>query len=300
MRISLRQCRYFQAVAKSGSIAAAADQVGVTQPAIAQAIAKLEDTTGLRLFDRLHARGMQLTPQGTELLRYAEQLLVYAGQMDQAASDIALNRQGTLRVGCFQSLAPFFLPQILSGYQKHQPGVVLQLSERLQHDLTNALQKDDLDCVILYDLGLDARLFKLHPLTTLRPYLIAPKGHKLTQLPEVSVRDLDGEDFILFDAPQSREYYYAQFAQYDIKPRIAFRSASIETVRSYVAHGLGVSILSMRPASDVTYDGAEVVPVRLKENFGSTRIVLASHADREVNPLVPPFISFCQQLFQDL
>ncbi len=299
-RFTLKQCNYFQAVARTGGIAAAAEIIGVSQPAVAQAITKLEDLTGLVLFRRLHARGMELTPQGSAFLRYADQLLAYADQMSLAAEDIAKHRKGTVRLGCFQSLAPFFVPQILSGYRAEMPGVVLNLSEMLQEDLTTALQKNELDLAILYDLGLDAQVYDLHPLAVLRPYLIVPQGHRFAERDAVSIRDIDGEDFVLFDAPQSREYFYAQFAHHGIKPRIAFRSASIETVRCYVANGLGVSILSMRPASNLTYEGKAVVPVSLIEDFGATSIVIASRQDREVNALVAPVISFCQSLFLDL
>lgn len=300
IRITLRQCYYFQAVAKQGGITAAAEIAGVSQPAIAQAITKLEDMTGLVLFRRLHARGMELTPQGTEFLRYAEQLLTYADQMDRAVTDIAKHRKGTVRLGCFQSLAPFFLAQVVGGYRAKVPGVVVKTSEGLQQDLTTALQKNELDLAILYDLGLDARVFDLHSLAVLRPYLIVPQGHRLAEQAVVSIREIDGENFVLFDAPQSRDYFYAQFAQHKIKPRVAFRSASIETVRSYVANDLGVSILSMRPASNLTYGGKTIVPVPLIEDFGSTRIVIASRSNREANELVAPLISYCQTLFQEL
>lgn len=298
-RITLRQCSYFQAVARAGGIAAAAEDIGVTQPAIAQAIAKLEDMTGILLFRRLHARGMELTPQGREFLLYADQLLALAQQMDLAIEDIAQHRRGTLRLGCFQSLAPFFLAPLVSGYQKQAPGVVLNTQEMLQEELTTALQKNELDLAILYDLGLDTGEFDLHPLAEFRPYLIVPPDHRLAARDCVSIRDIDGEDFVLFDAPQSREYFHARFAQHGIKPRIAYRSASIETVRSYVANGLGVSILSMRPASNLTYEGKSVVPVSLVEDFGATTIVVATSTAREANALVAPVISFCQALFQD-
>ena len=76
----------------------------------------------LVLFRRLHARGMELTAQGTEFLRYAEQLLVYANQMDVAVADIAAHRMGTLRLGCFQSIAPFYLARILREYPIDNPG----------------------------------------------------------------------------------------------------------------------------------------------------------------------------------
>jgi DNA-binding transcriptional LysR family regulator len=297
-RITLKQCAYFQAVARKGGIAAAAETAGVSQPAIAQAITKLEDMTGLILFRRLHARGMELTPQGNAFLRYADQLLTYAEHMDRAVTDIAQHRQGTVRLGCFQSLAPFFLAQVLSGYRAQMPGVVLDTYEMLQEELTTALGKNELDLAILYDLGLDTGSFDLYPLSEERPYLIVPKGHLLAQQTEVSLTEIDGEDFVLFDAPQSREFYLAQFAHHGITPRIAYRSASIETVRCYVARGLGVSILSMRPASDLTYDGQSVVPIALKENFGPTRIVIATRTGHDTSALVTPLIAYCQKLFQ--
>ena len=65
-KITLEQCRYFRAVAQTAGIASAVQVVGISQPAVAQAIAKLEDQTSLVLFRRLHARGMELTAQGID------------------------------------------------------------------------------------------------------------------------------------------------------------------------------------------------------------------------------------------
>lgn len=295
--ITLKQCRYFKAVAQTGGIASAAHIVGVSQPAVAQAISKLEDQTGLVLFRRLHARGMELTAQGVEFLRYAEQLLTYAGQMDVAVADIAAHRIGTLRLGCFQSIAPFYLARILVGSKTHMPRVVLDVRELLQEELTIALRKNEIDLAILYDLGIETPQFDIQTLATAEMYLIVPPGHRLAQRRSVSIREIDGEDFILFDAPQSRDYFLGIFAKYDISPNIAFRSSSIESVRCSVASGLGVSLLSMRPASDLTYDGQHVVPIRLTEAVPPTRIVIASNAEAVENSLTSPFISFCQDLF---
>lgn len=177
--ITLKQCRYFRAVAQTGGIASAAQIVGVSQPAVAQAVAKLEDQTGLMLFRRLHARGMELTAQGAEFLRYAEQMLVYEEQMSVAAADIAAHRVGRLRIGCFQSIAPFYLAKIVSGFSKHMPGVVLDVRELLQEELIHALGRNEIDLAILYDLGLDKTRFGLRALAAAHLYLIVPPDHRL-------------------------------------------------------------------------------------------------------------------------
>jgi DNA-binding transcriptional LysR family regulator len=298
LSITLKQCEYFRAVAQTGGIASAALRVGVSQPAVAQAITKLEDMTGLILFHRLHAKGMELTKQGEEFLRHVEQLLGSADQVNMAVEQIADNRAGTVRLGCFQSLAPFYLARILSGYKALMPDVVVEAQEMLQQDLTTALLKNELDLAIMYDLGLDGSALSLQPLASAPPYLIVPSDHKLAGQKKISICALDGEAFILFDAPQSREYFYDIFARFGISPNIAFRSASIESVRASVANGLGLSILSMRPASNVTYDGKEVACLKLEEALAPTPIVLAQNAARPTDALTEGLAEYCKGVFE--
>jgi DNA-binding transcriptional LysR family regulator len=295
--ITLKQCRYFRAVAQTGGIASAAQVVGVSQPAVAQAVTKLEDQTGLVLFRRLHARGMELTAQGVEFLRYAEQMLVYAEQMNVAAADIAAHRVGRLRIGCFQSIAPFYLAKIVCGMSQYMPGVVLDVQELLQEELTLSLGRNEIDLAILYDLGLDETRFKLRPLAAAPLYLIVPPDHRLATRESVSICEIDDEEFVLFDAPQSRDYFLNLFSKFDIKPQIAYRSSSIETVRCYVANGLGVSLLSMKPADDMTYDGGRTVSIKLNDATPPMQIVIASHLKAPENLLAERFATTCRNLF---
>ena len=295
--ITLKQCRYFRAVAQTGGIASAAQVVGVSQPAVAQAVTKLEDQTGLVLFRRLHARGMELTAQGVEFLRYAEQMLVYAEQMNVAAADIAAHRVGRLRIGCFQSIAPFYLAKIVCGMSQYMPGVVLDVQELLQEELTLSLGRNEIDLAILYDLGLDETRFKLRPLAAAPLYLIVPPDHRLATRGSVSICEIDDEEFVLFDAPHSRDYFLNLFSKFDIKPQIAYRSSSIETVRCYVANGLGVSLLSMKPADDMTYDGGRTVSIKLNDATPPMQIVIASHLKAPENLLAERFATTCRNLF---
>lgn len=299
-KITLRQCAYFRTVAETGGIASAARAIGISQPAVAQSIKKLEDMTGLVLFRRLHARGMVLTAQGTEFLRHAEMLLACAGRVDQAIEAIADNRTGTIRLGCFQSIAPFWLARIVRGYRDLAPGVVVEVKELLQEELIDAIGRNALDLAIMYDLGLDPELFGWQALAAAKPYLIVSEGHRLAQRKSVSLREIASEDYILFDAPRSRDYFLSVFSQHGIDPRIAFRSASIESVRCSVANGLGVSLLAMRPVSNETYDGGRVVPIDLEEDLPAMPIVIAHSLDQAPGALTLPFVEYCSQVFNDL
>ena len=299
-QITIRQCEYFRAVAQTGGIASAARAIGISQPAVAQSISKLEDMTGLVLFRRLHARGMVLTAQGTEFLRHAEELLACAERVDQAIEGIADNRTGTIRLGCFQSIAPFCLARIVRGYRDLAPGVVLEVREMLQEELMLAIGKNELDLAIMYDLGLDPGLFAWRGLSAAKPYLIVAEGHRLAHSKSVPLSEIASEDYILFDAPRSRDYFQSIFAHHGISPRIVFRSASIESVRCSVANGLGVSLLAMRPVANETYDGGRVVPIALEEDLPAMPIVAAYKIDHAPGALTLPFVAYCEQLFREL
>lgn len=300
IRITLRQCAYFRAVAQSGGIAAAARSLGVSQPAVAQAVTKLEDMTGLTLFRRHHARGMELTVQGEEFLQHAEELLACSDRVGEAADEIAAHRRGRIRLGCFQSIAPFCLARIVRGYREQAPDIALEVSERLQGELTDAIREKDLDLAILYDLGLDKEEIACQELAAVAPYLIVPPGHRLSRMRSVSIHEIAEEDYVLFDAPQSREYFFGIFDAFGLRPRIGFRCTSIESLRCSVANGLGVSLLAMRPVSDSTYDGKRVVSIQLTDELPPTRIVVAYRPDRPLGEVTAPFVSFCRDLFRDI
>ncbi|MES0808807.1 LysR family transcriptional regulator [Roseibium sp. SCPC15] len=296
-RITVRQCEYFQAIAKNGGITAAAKSIGISQPAIAQAITKLEETTGLILFVRHHARGMELTPQGVEFLKYADELVACATRASEIAGQIASNRAGKIKLGCFQSIAPFFLAQLVCGYRKEEPGVTLEVSELLHSELETAIHRKDVDLAVMYDLGLDPAKIAWQELAAVKPYLIVPQSHRLAEKKVASIKELESEDYILFDAPGSRDYFFRIFAHYGIGPKVAFRSTSIESVRCSVAKGLGVSILAMRPASNQTYGGNSVVPIEILEDLPETPIIMAYRRDREMDDLSEKFIEFCKEVF---
>ncbi|HRM93052.1 MAG TPA: LysR substrate-binding domain-containing protein, partial [Alicycliphilus sp.] len=83
------------------------------------------------------------------------------------------------------------------------------------------------------------------------------------------------EPFILIDLPHSREYFLSLFRQAGVAPRIAHATPSIEMVRSLVANGLGVSLLTTRPVRDWSYDGKRLACRRLRGPLAAQSVVMA-------------------------
>jgi DNA-binding transcriptional LysR family regulator len=127
-RLRLRDLHAFYAVAQAGSMAKAAAQLGVSQPAVSEVIADLEQTLRVRLFDR-NPRGVEPTIYGRSLL--ARTLTVF-DELKQGVRDLeflADPTAGEVRIGCPESIAAAFLPPVLLRFMEEHPGIVVDVKQ---------------------------------------------------------------------------------------------------------------------------------------------------------------------------
>jgi DNA-binding transcriptional LysR family regulator len=108
------------------------------------------------------------------------------------------------------------------------------------------------------------------------PYVLVAKGHRLARRRKVSLRELAEEPMVLLDLPHSGVYLERVVESTGVRPQVRHRTAGFETVRAMVAHGQGWSVLNQRPASNTTYDGAEVVNLEITDPIEPLEVVLAS------------------------
>lgn len=259
---TLRQLEYFLAVADTGSTVAASLAANVSQPAISKAIRDLEDCWGEILFLRLHARGLTLTTAGERRAVLARSLLKKASILNYTDGKNALN--GQIKIGLLSTLAPLYAPYIIQNLQNHFPNCTISLTEGDIHTLESGMTHGQLDAAILYDTPSTLKAKRV-PVMELTPYLLLPNEHPLlkSSQTDISLHDVANEPYILMDLPHSVEYFLSIFYNNDIQPRIAYRSSSIETVRSLVAHGFGYSILTTSPKTTQCYTGKMVAEIPL-------------------------------------
>jgi DNA-binding transcriptional LysR family regulator len=280
IHFSLRQLEYLVAAAHHGGAARAAQALHVSQPSISKAIAELEALWDERLFVRLHARGLELTAAGTARVRQARAVL---RQAESLLVPRAVALQGRLRVGCLRTLGPRYLPDILSRLRAAHPEIEVQIIEGDIESLTRQLERGSLDVALLYDLGL-AREVRLEAIADLRPYALLPWGHALARQPRLRLSELAREPLILIGLPHSRDYFLSLFRAAGVTPHIAHESPSMEMVRTLVANGLGVSLLTTRPARDTGYDGKRIACRALHGSLQPQSVVLAYPADEDQQP----------------
>lgn len=119
---TLRQLKYFVTTVKCGTVAEASRQLFIAQPSISAAIKGLEDAFNVQLFIRHHAQGMSLTQAGERFNLLAQELLrsAHAFEQNTLADNEMIN--GQIDIGCFETVAPLYLPKLIASFNERYPG----------------------------------------------------------------------------------------------------------------------------------------------------------------------------------
>lgn len=240
--MELHQLRYLVAVARAGSFSRAAAQCNVAQPSLSQQIQKLEEELGEPLFRR-SSKGALLTPAGEVLASRAERILREVEEARGEICDSGGSLRGSISIGVIPTIAPYFLPLLLERFAKEHPGVDLVIHEDTTAQLEHKMELMELDLAVA-SLPLDESRFAVRPLFTEQLVLALPSSHPLAKKKRISLADLEEERFILMKEGHclgTQALHLCQQAK--LTPRVALRSAQIETIHSLVAAGFGISLI---------------------------------------------------------
>jgi DNA-binding transcriptional LysR family regulator len=272
---TLTQLRYFAAAAELSSMTAASRQLMVSQSAISTAVAQLEKELGVQLLLRHHARGLTLTAAGEEFYRELRSYLVHTSELAEVARSAGQALVGDLTIGCFTTLGPFELPRLLTACEQHHPGIRISVIEDEHAALKHALRSGRCELALMYGYDLDDDIDHVR-VGVAAPYVLLAKGHRLARRRKIALADLADEPMVLLDLPYSGQYLERLVESTGFRPQVRHRSSGFETVRAMVANGQGWSVLNQRPASNVTYDGAEVATLEISDRVEPLEVVLAS------------------------
>jgi DNA-binding transcriptional LysR family regulator len=296
MDVSLRVLRYVVAAADCGTVTEAARRLQISQPSISSAIAELEGATGVQLFVRQHARGINLTPAGERIVNEARLLLKHAHDFMQSAQEFGGTLAGDIAVGSFLTLAVRFMPALLARFAQLHPRIDVTLHEGDQAQLMTMLSSGRIEIALAYDYALTDEV-DAQPLAELPPFVIVSAKHRLARRKHVSLRELAKEPFVLLDLPYSRDYFLGLFRAVGIEPRVVFRTRSQELIRGLVAHGHGYGIQNAISATTTAYDGAEIAVLAIDEKLPPTRVMSLRLKQHALRPAVEAFAEFLQDSF---
>jgi len=296
MSASLRHLSYLLAVAENGSVTGAAEQLGVSQPAISTALRNIETEYDLSLFVRERPHKIALTSVGRRFVANAKHLLEVAGEFDDEARDLKDTLTGVVHIGCFSPTAPFVIPMVLQGLKQHFPGVRIKLHEGDIDEINRLLTSGVIDVALTYDM-FPSPAVEFEPLAEAYPYVLLAAEDPLARSASVSLSDLEDRDMIAFDLPITQQFFHSLFIQQNLRPRIRHQVKSYEMVRSLVGAGEGYSILIMRPMNERTYSGDRLAYLPIKSSDAPPRYGLAFANQYRTTKLVQNFAKICRDLF---
>ena len=299
LRFTLRQLEYALAIAERGSLAGAAQSLGVAQPSLSASLQKLEDQLGLQLFIRHHAQGVTPSPQGLRFLAEARSLVAQGRDFQRDTSNAGELVAGELTMGSFMTIAPAYAPKLIAGFQKLYPQARLRLEDGVQDELVAGLRNGRFDLALLYKLDLPDDL-KVIELASVTPYVLLNAGHRLARQKRVSLHDLSDDPLVLLDVLPSRTYFTRLLESNGIQPKVSFVSPSLELVRGLVGQGLGYSLLITRPFGDHAYDGEALAIRPIVEDVEDGVIAMAALKNLRPTRLISTFEEFCVSFFRQI
>ncbi len=240
---TLRQLRYFVAAAEAGSVSRAAQALSISQSAVTEAVRELEADLGVPLLDR-HARGVSVTQRGHLFLRHARAILaeVAASRADLGPAREAL--AGTLSLGVTSLMAGYVMSDLLARFRRANPGVAVSAIEDAGDHLEHLLVGGELDAAVMVTGALRNRAALTVEILDVSPFrLWLPAGHPLAARESIALADLGAEPLIMLMVDEMEAEAMSLLSALSPRPRVAFRTRSVEAVRSLVATGAGVALL---------------------------------------------------------
>lgn len=288
MQINLNQLRVFYYVAREKSITKAADKLFVTQPAVTMQIRAMEEQLSLKLFKR-HGRVLRLTEGGRVLFGYAKKIFYLVDEMESVIPRYTDLSEGILTIGTTKSFARHLMPGLLSRFQAAHPGVRVSLKEGSSKEIAHDLME------YKYDLGVTGRISFSRRLTVVEYTkeefcLITPPQHRLSEMEEVSLKDLKDERIIVREEGSgSRDVIRSLLYSHGIKPSVLIEAGSVEFIKEYVIQGRGISFLYI-PEIELEARMGLLIPHKIAEGPILVQTVIIYPRDVELSPAARAFL----------
>ena len=260
--MNLDDLRVFAAVASERSFSKAATRVGRTQPAVSQAVRRLEESLGERLIDRTQRDGT-LTQAGVMLLDYAARMLRMADEAHAAVTELRDVERGRVQIGANEAAVHMLLP-IIKGYLESHPRVQIDVRRVPSRTIGAELQQRSIDLGILTFPPADRDLASI-TIGTDELVLLVPRSHPFAQRSEVPFEEVGRQIIIAHNDPSPARERVLRISEERHAPlNISVSLPSLDGIKRAVELGLGVAILPKRCALSELARG-ELRAVRIPE-----------------------------------
>ena len=244
MSLNLKHVRYFLAAAHAGQISRAAVELNVSQSAVTAAVQQLEKRLGVQLFER-RMTGVTLTAVGARFMRQAENVASAVDDALRVAGETWPQPRGRVTIGVTYTVSGYFMPRMLLQLQRICPDLSLVVTEYERKRLEDDLTAGRIDLAVMLTSNLERHDTLAHVTLARSPRrLWTSAEHPLSNATSVSLSEIAQLPYIALTADEALDTSMKYWEKTPYRPNVTFATGSVEAVRTMVAAGMGVSILS--------------------------------------------------------
>ncbi|MCH2164852.1 MAG: LysR family transcriptional regulator [Marinovum sp.] len=234
------QLEIFAALADAKSFTLAARNLRISQPAVSQALKSLERELQVTLLHR-EAGQVSLTAIGTQVLRYAREILGLHGAIQQEAAAVRGVKEGSLRIGSFGASSSLrILPDLINAFHKNYPNIDIFIEEAADDVVIQWIEERRVDMGFVV---LPNDRFDVVPIATDQFVAVLPQDHGLRDQPNVTLRQLCDDPFIMPESG-SVKIVNGLFVDAGLAPKTRYWTTQLLSSLAMVGRGQGVSVMA--------------------------------------------------------
>jgi LysR family transcriptional regulator, transcription activator of glutamate synthase operon len=278
--------RWFQLVADGVTVTEVSEIFGVSQPSVSRALARLEREVGAPLLEK-QGRVLRMTLAGLAFKRYADQVVNSVDDALATVDQLVDPERGVVSLGFPLSLGTWLVPTLIREFEHRHPFVQFVLettSSNEDNRVSSLLASGRIDLELTTSRTVGPHVL-WHPLMTDELYLAVHEGHRLDGTGPIDLDRCASERFVLLRSPSRLRHITLELLEAaGVEPDVAFEAEDLATVRGFVGHGLGVSVLPSLGAA-VGPAGTDRVVLRPLRDPAATRHLGLAWTTR--HPLLP-------------
>lgn len=283
--LDVRRLHVLRAVIETGSLTAAADLLSYTPSAVHQHIAALERETGLLLFDRV-GRRLQSTAAALALNEQASCIFSAIGDAERLVDGLRSGRTGRIRIAAFPTAGSALVPPAIASFESQFPEVQLDVSVLEPDEAMLSLREGTVDLAVIVQRhgAQEIEWLSYQHLISDSFNLVLPKQHHLSKRRKISLSDLATDRWISTQRPSPLCQDIASEAcrASGFEPNYSLEGDEYTTTISYVAAGLGVSLVPRLALCSVANPGVVVRPITTPV---AREVYAISRSSQATNPL---------------
>lgn len=239
--MTIRHFKIFIAVCETMNMTSAADKLFISQSAVSQAISELESHYCIKVFERI-SRKLYLTQAGEKLLSYARHIIIMTEKAEVEMK--ALTENGLIRIGASVTVGGNVLPNLVWNYKKISPSSEVQVIENNTEMIEKQIICDKLDIALVEGETTSPDII-VKPFMSDELVLISGANHRLSKKTLIEPKELELEDFIIREKGSgTRKTFENVMSVNNLNWKASWVCNNVDTIKTAVAQGLGVSIIS--------------------------------------------------------